>query len=58
MQWRRCSSQPEAVLIGPMPNVQDNLDMSVEFEAFTTNWGEGYTRVSVGTEAISPSARD
>ena len=43
--------QPEAVLIGPMPNVQDNLDMSVEFDAFTTNWGEGYTGVSVGTEA-------
>ena len=43
--------QPEAVLIGPMPNVQDNLDMTVEFEAFTTNWGEGYTGVSVGTQA-------
>ena len=49
--------QPEAVLIGPMPKVQDNLDMTVEFEAFTTNWGEGYTGVSVGTQAdiaISP----
>ena len=43
--------QPEAVLIGPMPNVQDNLDMTVEFQAFTTNWGEGYTGVSVGTQA-------
>ena len=33
--------QSEPVLIGPMPKVQDNLNMSVEFEAFTTNWGEG-----------------
>ena len=43
--------QSEPVLIGPVQSVQDNLEMSVEFEAFTTNWGEGYTGVSVGTEA-------
>ena len=54
--------QAEPVLMGPMPQgamqMQDNLDMSVEVEAFTTNWGQGYTGIATGTRAdiaLSPA---
>ena len=36
----------------------DNLDVTLEVEAFTTNWGEGYSGVSYGVAAeldLSPS---
>ena len=38
--------------------VEDNLDLTLEIEGFTTNWGEGYTGVSVGAGLeldLSPS---
>ena len=38
--------------------VGDNLDLTLEIEGFTTNWGEGYTGVSVGAGLdleLSPS---
>lgn len=47
--------QYPSVPVSPMP---DNLDLSLEVEAFTTNWGEGFTGVSVGAELeldLSPS---
>jgi len=50
--------QAPAALPSPAYAAEDNLDLTLEIEGFTTNWGEGYSGVSYGAEAdidLSPS---
>lgn len=51
--------QPTQILpYTPSYQTADNLDLTVEVEGFTTNWGEGYSGLSYGVDAeidLSPS---
>ena len=50
--------QPAATGVLPSYEAADNLDVTLEVEAFTTNWGDGFSGVAYGAEVeldLSPS---